>query len=506
MLSWLANVFNRRKNTLRELKIEAPEEKAVAEELRAAELEAAAKRDASAKLDAALDRQWYASRYSDLNNPQINLSEHYFVYGEAEGRYPSAEFCPGYYQHQLSTAGIDSGKYGSLLEHYVFEGKEMGLRGVPDKEELIRLLGENFSEEKYLEANPGVQPGGVVDHLLARGLAENRLSNAHYIDFPLMGPLLANRIRCDLTTMTEMGGIPNVLMLDQRRKAQEGRKSPDTASLSVVIGIVLYENSKAELARLLRSLPLGRNHTKVIILDNSSDWEEHVAFRASLKAPNIRYIDLQENLGFSKGHNELMRIAFAEQAGVDFYFGLNPDGALMPGALDLALDDWHSHESAEKTGIMDLLTEPVCHPKWYDPLSGQTAWSSGVAFLLPRAGYEASGGFDPDFPMYGEDVDLSYRLREAGFLCRTSLRGRIYHDVSARLYEDNPSREVRQLIGNWFFLKKWGQDERAEILATMISELGTGPEALAGPAQTITPSPEVLADLLEPRYAVSRFF
>ena len=46
-----------------------------------------------------------------------------------------------------------------------------------------------------------------------------------------------------------------------------------------------------------------------------------------------------------------------------------------------------------------------------DPVTLDTVWCSGAAMLLRRSAFESVGGFAARIFMYGEDVDLSWRLR-----------------------------------------------------------------------------------------------
>jgi GT2 family glycosyltransferase len=54
-------------------------------------------------------------------------------------------------------------------------------------------------------------------------------------------------------------------------------------------------------------------------------------------------------------------------------------------------------------------------------------WSTGM--LISRAALEATGGFDPDFTVYYEEMDLSERLRAAGFRLQAVPQARMWHKV-----------------------------------------------------------------------------
>ena len=68
------------------------------------------------------------------------------------------------------------------------------------------------------------------------------------------------------------------------------------------------------------------------------------------------------------------------------------------------------------------------------------AWASGTCLLLRRTCIEVVGGFDVEFGSYGEDVDLCYRAREAGWKvgCIRGVRvkgvGSVDHGFRTQMY------------------------------------------------------------------------
>ncbi|HVT20887.1 MAG TPA: glycosyltransferase [Mycobacteriales bacterium] len=69
---------------------------------------------------------------------------------------------------------------------------------------------------------------------------------------------------------------------------------------------------------------------------------------------------------------------------------------------------------------------------------------------LPRALFDAAGGFDPDFAYYYEDLDLAYRLRDAGMTLRYEPRARVEHLHSYD--EESFARRLRGVATGEFML------------------------------------------------------
>jgi GT2 family glycosyltransferase len=90
---------------------------------------------------------------------------------------------------------------------------------------------------------------------------------------------------------------------------------------------------------------------------------------------------------------------------------VNPDGDLAAGCLERlerAFDDPTVVAAGPDVGPMNqaLLED------------GSPSFLSGCCLAVRRTAFEQAGGFDERFFMYGEDVDLSWKLRRLGRLVR----------------------------------------------------------------------------------------
>lgn len=210
----------------------------------------------------------------------------------------------------------------------------------------------------------------------------------------------------------------------------------------VRMGVVLYENAKEELERLLRSLDTNRADPRapsftVSWLDNS----RHRGLEAFLAArdPALAYEHPGKNLGFGAGHNRMMREAFDQ--GADYYVCVNPDAVLHPACLRELVS---AADAEALVGLVEALQFPDEHPKVYDPRNHATPWCSGCVLLVSRALFRAVGGFDESFFMYCEDVDLSWRARASGFGTVVAPRALVHHFTADRPPGGRIASEMRR--------------------------------------------------------------
>jgi GT2 family glycosyltransferase len=216
------------------------------------------------------------------------------------------------------------------------------------------------------------------------------------------------------------------------------------------VGIVLFENAPEEVERLGRSLaaaelPSGFE-VEVRVLDNSADARLESAVHQALGAR--AYAWTGANRGYGATHNLGMREAFS--AGAAGYLCLNPDAVLHPRCLA----ELSTTATEADTGLVDARTFPEEHPKPYNPVTGDTPWCTGTALLVRPAAFTTTRGFDEGLFMYGEDVDLSWRVRAAGLRVRTSAGALVRHWVEHR--ELTLERELRVLQSAAYLGRKWG--------------------------------------------------
>lgn len=220
--------------------------------------------------------------------------------------------------------------------------------------------------------------------------------------------------------------------------------------VKLVIGIVTFNNPQRQLGQLLRSIELaveGINETpvavQVYVIDNGrkTTWAES----------NIEIIkfDSAGNIGFGNAMNVLMTASFLDRT-TKWFLCVNPDGVLHYKALNELL----SRSRAARDSLIEARQFPEEHPKQYHPISLDTPWASGACLLIPRNIFEAVGGFDPNFFMYLEDVDLSWRVRAAGFSIKVAPDALFGHSVMDR--KPDPWINRAYLISGRYLAFKWG--------------------------------------------------
>jgi hypothetical protein len=184
------------------------------------------------------------------------------------------------------------------------------------------------------------------------------------------------------------------------------------------IQAVLYENDAAALDRFLSALvacTLPPGYRVLLHLGDCSaeprlgpeavaGWRRRFADAAWL---DLRSTFFGANLGFGRGHNQLWR----EAPTADRLLIINADAVPAFHLLDRLS---RLADARPEYGAVEARQIPIEHARRFDPVTLETAWVSGACGLFDAAAFDAVGGYDELFFLYGEDVDLSWRLRAAG--------------------------------------------------------------------------------------------
>jgi GT2 family glycosyltransferase len=208
------------------------------------------------------------------------------------------------------------------------------------------------------------------------------------------------------------------------------------------------------------------------------------------------------NLGFGRGVNRLLRDSDA-----DYVLVLNQDAIPEPGAFAHLWTVARSDD--EKVAAWEMRQIPFEHPKVYDPITLDTEWFSGAAVLLRGAALRSVHGFEPRIFMYGEDVDLSWRLRCAGYRLRYLPRAAVVHHTYSTPEEVKPLQALQGIYANLCLRTRYsGHRQIAKGLSMAFAEMimpQSFPGRRTGIAKAITTFARNYRYFVRTRYSAPHF-
>lgn len=193
---------------------------------------------------------------------------------------------------------------------------------------------------------------------------------------------------------------------------------------------------------------------EVIVVDNASgDGCGDTLRREFPGAGNIRFVQLDANLGFGMANNEGFRVAVGRNL-----LCLNPDTLLLNNAVKILSDFLDSHADVGACGG-NLYDEHMRPAQSFFRNLPSLAWDlslltfrkveklvyrgsvmfnhtgrpidvgyiTGADLMVKRGVIDEVGGFSPDFFMYYEETDLCCRVRRAGYRVVSVPQAEIQH-------------------------------------------------------------------------------
>ncbi len=200
--------------------------------------------------------------------------------------------------------------------------------------------------------------------------------------------------------------------------------------------VILNYNVRYFLELCLRSVEAAIKDidAEIIVVDNDSSDDSCTMVKELF--PNVNLIENKENYGFSKGNN----IGVASAKG-EYLCILNPDTVVAEDTFTkvIAFADQQTNLGIVGCQLIDGRGKFLPESKRHIPTPtvalqkligisknyytnnlkpndvGKTEILVGAFMLLKSAVYNEVGGFDEDYFMYGEDIDLSYKVLKAGY-------------------------------------------------------------------------------------------
>jgi O-antigen biosynthesis protein len=216
-------------------------------------------------------------------------------------------------------------------------------------------------------------------------------------------------------------------------------------TIPLVSVIIVNYNVKDFLQQCLESIKRAKNSDRyeIIVVDNNSN--ESPIQELQPLFPNVIWIPLETNIGFGRANN----VGLARARGT-YIFYLNPDTIVSEDTIDTLATYLESNPTVGLAGCKVLNADGTfqlaCRRGFPTPwvafckLFGlaklfptQKIFAGynltyrstdetypvdaliGACMMGPRLLLEELGGFDPDFFMYGEDLDLCYRVQKRGY-------------------------------------------------------------------------------------------
>lgn len=232
--------------------------------------------------------------------------------------------------------------------------------------------------------------------------------------------------------------------------------------MATVAVVILNYNGKPYLEKFLPSVVQHSRESQVFVADNASA-DGSVAY-VQTHFPGVRLIQLDANYGFTTGYNKAL-----QQVTADYYLLLNSDVEVTPGWLAplLALMESDVRIAAcqpkiksyyRKTffeyagaggGMLDKYGYPFCRGRLFDTIeedqgqyddTTEVFWATGACLMVRAKTYWQTGGLDDYFFAHMEEIDLCWRMQQAGYRIMYCGASTVYHVGGGTLPRSNPRK------------------------------------------------------------------
>ena len=242
--------------------------------------------------------------------------------------------------------------------------------------------------------------------------------------------------------------------------------------------VILNWNGKKWLEKFLPSVVQHNNDelAEIIIADNASS-DDSLAFLQQ-HYPDLKTIVLKDNYGFTGGYNRALADLENEyfvllnsdiEVAADW---ISPIVRLMDSDKNIAAcqpkilsynEKTHFEYAGASGGFIDWLGYPYCRGRImdvYEEDKGQyddaikVFWATGACMFVRAEVYKELGGLDEKFFAHMEEIDLCWRMQNAGYDIWVEPLSKVYHVGGGTLQADNPRKTYYNFRNNLFMILK----------------------------------------------------
>lgn len=260
-----------------------------------------------------------------------------------------------------------------------------------------------------------------------------------------------------------------------------------TAVHPTAVVILSYNSQKWHELFLPKIVQESLGHYDVFVVDHASTQPISDDFKQ--KFPEVHWLKLEENHGFAWGYDEALKKITAE-----FYILLSADFEVTSGwyppllaqmkaspnlaALQPKIRYYKERQKFEYAGAaggyIDAWGYLFCRGRIFSELeedqgqydqNAEIFWASGGCLMIRAELYHKFGGLDADFFAHMEEVDLCWRLKNAGYQIGVVTDCTVFHVGGSVISYGSPAKTFYNYRNSYFLFLK---NERAAKLLWLI--------------------------------------
>ena len=224
--------------------------------------------------------------------------------------------------------------------------------------------------------------------------------------------------------------------------------------------VILNYNGEKFLRDFLGNVVQNSPEADIYIIDNAS-VDGSLTF-VSDNFSDVKIIRLKENLGFAGGYNQGLK-----DVPNPYFLLLNSDVEVTPGwlvplisriksedkvaAVQPKILDYYKKDTFEYAGaaggFLDIFGYAFCRGRVFETLekdlgqyedATEIFWATGACFLVKSDVFMSFGGFDGRFFEHMEEIDICWRINNAGLKIFYEPKSAVFHVGGGTLHKSNP--------------------------------------------------------------------